>query len=291
MRDLRAVLQAGGRGERLRPFTDSTPKPLLAVAGVPMVERLTRQLADAGIRSVTVITGWLGDRIEPHLRSLAGLPSNLELSFFRESEPLGTLGALGALPADDRCTLFLFADLVTDLDFGQLLREHIEGGADVTLASHVEEHRLRLGEILSDGESVTGYLEKPEKQYLICSGIAIIEPPVIDLVSNDAPFGFPNLVSAAIRQGHQVRHWRHDAFWVDVNSTEALAEAEAHLLMTTPGDSLLGCERAAPDAHGVHTASIRWDGLATHAAHVNADEFARYLAGKPSTRAGSAPRS
>ena len=60
---------------------------------------------------------------------------------------------------------------------------------------------------------------------------------MIDLVSHGAPFGFPDLVSAAIRQGYQVRHWRHDAFWVDVNSPETLAEAEAHLLMTTPGDS------------------------------------------------------
>jgi NDP-sugar pyrophosphorylase family protein len=220
MTSVHAVVQAGGRGERLRPLTDTTPKPLLPVAGVPMIERLVRQLGTCGVPTVTVVTAWLGDLVEAHLRPLADIP---ELSFVREQTPLGTLGALGLVtPRADR-TLFLFADLVTDLDFRQLLAVHLERSADLTLASHREGHRLRLGEIESDGDRVTGYSEKPEKLYTICSGIAMLESGLTPLV--DGPAGFPDLVNSAVRAGHTVTHWEHGAFWLDVNSPAALADA------------------------------------------------------------------
>ena len=224
MASIHAVVQAGGRGERLRPLTDATPKPLLPVAGVPMIERLVRQLGDSGVTSVTVVTGWLGDRVEAHLRTLEDVP---ELSFHRELSPLGTLGALGLVAARAERTLFLFADLVTDLDFRRMFAVHVERGADLTLASHREGHRLRLGEIESDGDRVTGYREKPEKLYTICSGIAMMEPRVTRLVQG--PAGFPDLVNAAVEGGLLVTHWDHGAFWLDVNSPEALADASGQL--------------------------------------------------------------
>ncbi len=220
MTSVHAVVQAGGRGERLRPLTDTTPKPLLPVAGVPMIERLIRQLGSCGVPTITVVTAWLGDLVEAHLRPLADIP---ELSFVREQTPLGTLGALGLVtPRADR-TLFLFADLVTDLDFRQLLAVHDERSADLTLASHQEGHRLRLGEIESDGNRVTGYREKPEKLYTICSGIAMLESGLTRLVNG--PAGFPDLVNSAVQAGHRVTHWEHGSFWLDVNSPAALADA------------------------------------------------------------------
>jgi len=202
------------------------PKPLLPVAGVPMVERLLRQVLASGITTVTVITGWLGERVEAHLGSLDDLPPGARISFVRESSPLGTVGALTRVHAPAERVLFAFADLVTELDFGRLLDQHERSGADLTLASHPEMHRLSLGEILSDGHTVTGYLEKPEKEFTICSGIAVLEPRVVEVAAGRSGlYGLPDLVAAALASDCRVMHWPHGAFWRDVNSLEALLEA------------------------------------------------------------------
>jgi mannose-1-phosphate guanylyltransferase len=222
--DVHAVLQAGGRGERLREVSGDVPKALLRVGGVPMVERLLRQLVAAGIRRITVITGWKADPLEAHLRALAGLPADLELRFLRETAARGNVGSLARLPRDRDPVLLCFADLVTDLDFAKLARRHREGCAAVTLASHWESHRLTLGELATDGERVVGYEEKPEKRFRICSGIAIFEPAVLDLIEAERAFGLVDLVRAALARGHDVTHWEHGAFWRDVNTPDALDE-------------------------------------------------------------------
>src|SRR3954453_10812836 len=182
MAGVRAVIQAGGRGERLRPLTHSTPKPLLPVAGVPMVERLVRQFAGAGVRRFTVLTAWLGELVQAHLRDLTGLPRGVRVDYSSEEWGLGTTGGLAALAPCEETVVFAFGDLVTDLDVARLVEIHARSGAQVTLASHIETHRVRLGGIVAEGAAVVGYREKPEKESLICSGIAVFEPAVIDLV-------------------------------------------------------------------------------------------------------------
>src|SRR5262245_55701462 len=158
---VRAALQAGGRGDRIGAAERGLPKPLLEVGGVPMVERLLRQMILAGVRSVTVVTGWQGTRVEEHLSDLRDLPDDLDMSFIRETRPRGNVGALRDLPRDGKDILLSFADLVTDLDFAALVKRHRTSGADITLTSHYESHKLQLGELEVDGPAVTGYREKP----------------------------------------------------------------------------------------------------------------------------------
>lgn len=223
--DVHAVLQAGGRGERLRPATDSLPKALLPVRGTPIIERLLRQMAASGVRSFTVITGWLGDKIESHLRNLEDLPSDLELSFIRERAPVGNIGSLGALAWERRPILFAFGDLVTTIDFGELMTIHRHRRAQITLASHYESHKLTLGEIIAEGDKVVDYLEKPSKRFLICSGICGVEPRVLSLIPVGKPSGISDLVRSAISSGLHVTHWVHGARWIDVNSPVDLDSA------------------------------------------------------------------
>ena len=230
---VRVVIQAGGRGERLRPLTLMTPKPLLQIDGVPMVERLVRQLADAGLRHFTVLTAWLGEQVEDFLRGLPGLPHDVDISFSREEWGLGTIGGLSRLRPWDGTVVLMFGDLVTRLDFGRLLEVHARSGAGVTLASHVERHKVRLGEIVTEGEEVVGYREKPEKEFLICSGIAAFEPFAVDLLAElPMPLGLGDLVNAAVAHGHRVVHWRHDALWFDVNDVGEMERASAALRAT-----------------------------------------------------------
>ena len=227
--EVHAVLQAGGKGPRLRDVSGDTPKPLVRVGGVPMVERLLRQFLQAGIRRITLITGWKGGAVEEHLRDLEGLPQDLDLRFLREAVARGNVGSLGRLARDGTPVLLCFADLVTDLDFAKLAERHRQSGVAVTLASHWESHRLTLGELATEGERVVGYFEKPEKRFRICSGIAVFEPEVLELIDGDAPFDLSDLVHTALARGHRVVHWEHGAFWRDVNTSDTLDEVNRML--------------------------------------------------------------
>jgi NDP-mannose synthase len=230
--DTHVVLQAGGRGSRLRPLTDETPKPLLPVAGVSMLERLVRQLTAVGARRLTVVTGYKSEMVRRHVESFTGT-SALNIDFVHEDAPMGNVGAL-AVVRPHGPVVFAFADLITDLSFEELLHVHTGRKAAVTLASHYESHRLQLGELVVDGDSVTGYLEKPEKNFLICSGIAVFEPAVIDLLPPDRPSGLVDLVVLAIAAQYPVTHWLHGAYWRDVNTPEAFREAQASVRPNLP---------------------------------------------------------
>ena len=219
-----AVIQAGGRGERLRPLTDQCPKPMLKVGGVPMVEWVLRGLLSAGVKQVTIVTGYLGNVISKHIESLD--LGGVELSFFEESTALGNIGALGQLQFSQDLGVFAFGDLFTDLNYSELLRRSMLSHADILLTSHQESHRLRLGELLIDGDKVRGYQEKPLKTFQICSGICVFRRKALDVMAElPVPCGMSDWIAKAIEKGLLVEHWQHGAFWMDVNTPGALAEA------------------------------------------------------------------
>jgi NDP-mannose synthase len=232
--DAHAMVQAGGQGLRLRPLTADRPKPMLEVGGTPMVERMIRGMVASGIDRITVITGYRGDAVREHLARLEDLQRRARIDFFAEAEPLGNVGALGRVTVERPLALLAFADLVTDLDFGELLARHRSSGTAVLLASHHESHRLQLGELTVEGERVTGYQEKPLKRFLICSGIGVFRRQVLDVIPKDGtPSGIADLITAALARGFSVAHWEHGAFWRDINSPEALREANERLAELT----------------------------------------------------------
>jgi len=227
MAQAHAVIQAGGLGHRVRAVAHETPTPLLPVGGVPMVEPLVQQLANAGIRRMTVVIGPTGSSIRARIARLSTtLPSDLDVTFYEERSALGNAGALGEIDTGGDDVLLCFADLVTDIDFAKLLAIHRERRQDVTLTSHHEHHQLTLGELLVDGDDVRGYQEKPRKAFLICSGIAVFNARAMAVArALPRPYGLSNLVPATLDAGCSVTHWQHGAYWIDVNTPELLERA------------------------------------------------------------------
>ena len=227
--DVLVILQAGGQGERIRSVSGSTPKPLLTVAGMPMVERLLNQILACGFRNVTVVVRGRDLELKHRLEQLKP-PDTARLRVHSEETPLGNAGILGELEMTRCPALLCFADLVTDMDFATLVRIHFERGCDITLASHHEYHRLTLGELEVNGDDVRRYCEKPTKQFLICSGVVALEPVVIDVARQlPRPFGLSDLVNAALDARCTVTHWLHRSFWIDVNTPELLERARNHV--------------------------------------------------------------
>jgi NDP-sugar pyrophosphorylase family protein len=223
LKSMNVMLQAGGKGERLRNGS-ALPKPLFPVGGRPMIERLVRQVAEAGARDLSVVTGFGADQVERAVRAIRGLPADLTVRFIRERIPRGNAGSLSLAPRDKAC-LFCFADLVTDIDFARLASVHAGQRVSVTLASHYEFLQVRLGELTADGDRVVSYREKPIHRVLIASGVAVFEPAVLDLVPKDQPAGLSDVVQAAIDHGLPVSHWLHGSSWIDVNTPDELETA------------------------------------------------------------------
>jgi NDP-mannose synthase len=228
------LLQGGGQGTRLRPYTDHAPKPMVPVRGVPLVERLFRHFTEHGFREFVVVVGPMGEQVESHLRGVA--PEDVSLMFVREETPRGNVGALQDLGAQESPVLLAFADLLTDLDVSALVAAHDAHGNDLTLASHVFRDRMAFGELVVEGDRVRNYREKPERSYLICSGVFVASPRAARLVGElGTKVGLVDLVQGCLRVGLEVGVWHHESMWLDINSAEALQRAEELLAGDPPG--------------------------------------------------------
>jgi NDP-sugar pyrophosphorylase family protein len=229
--DIHALVQAGGQGTRIRSISAGSPKQMIRLGSMPILERLLRRLIEHGIERITIVVSTHGEAIERHVHSIRHeLPASVEIFIERETLPAGNAGALGLYDFSNKPVLLCFGDLVTEIDFSQLAALHLERGGDVTLASHYEHHQLSFGELIADGPEVQRYTEKPRKQFLICSGIGLFSPRAIEVARTLVrplirPIGLVDVVNASLDAGCRVTHWEHGSYWIDVNTPELLEQA------------------------------------------------------------------
>jgi NDP-sugar pyrophosphorylase family protein len=221
-----ALVMAGGAGSRMARTTPLVPKPLVTVGGEPLILLTIRRLLAVGIDDIRVAVHHRGQEIIHELRRRRDLPQE-RIGFIVEEDPLGTIGALAELRGVDSDVLVQNGDLLSGIDLGALLRHHRDGAADLTVATHLEHHRLRLGEVVTDGDgTVLDYLEKPVKQFRISSGTNVIGPRCLELCPPCVFTPFPEFVREAVRRGRRVVEFHHDKPWIDVNDGADLRCAE-----------------------------------------------------------------
>src|SRR4051794_32426310 len=150
---MRAVILAGGRGTRLRPFTASFPKPLVPLGDRPVIELLIRNLVSAGICDITLTLGHLAELVQAYFHNRRRLPAELNLNYVVEDEPTGTAGSLALVPDLNDTFLVMNGDLLTDLDFNRLLAFHREQGAALTIATQRRHVKIDLGVLEFDGSA------------------------------------------------------------------------------------------------------------------------------------------
>ncbi|MEE9677862.1 nucleotidyltransferase family protein [Pseudomonas moraviensis] len=217
---MKAMILAAGKGERMRPLTLTTPKPLVRAAGVPLIEYHLRALAAAGFNEIVINHAWLGQQIEDHLGD--GSRFGLSIQYSPEGEPLETGGGIFralSLLGDD-AFLVVNGDIWTDYDFS-VLHQPINGLAHLVLAGNPP-HHPKGDFTLIDGKVQDG---EPDAQTLTYSGIAVLHPQLFDGCS-DGAFKLAPLLRNAMAKG-EVTGERLKGHWVDVGTYERLAEAEA----------------------------------------------------------------
>jgi NDP-sugar pyrophosphorylase family protein len=221
-----AVVMAGGQGTRLRPLTDTVPKPMLRVAGRPILERIVLHLVGFGIKRIFVSLNYLGEVIETHFGDGSAFGARIE--YLREDRPLGTAGALGLLPEPPTESLLLLnGDLVTSADLGGLLGFHASGAFDATIGYRRYLHTIPFGCLERDGSQVIGLDEKPTIEREVNTGMYALEPAVVGLVTRGEPMSMPDLIAGALAQGRPVGAFEIEDDWVDIGQREQLVRARS----------------------------------------------------------------
>ena len=219
-----AVILAGGRGSRLAPLTDRVPKPLLAVGGRTILERILDNLAAAGITDVHLAVNYLAEVFRARLGD--GSASGVDLTYLHEEEPLDTAGALSLLPTTPPGpVLVMNADQISSLPFARLVDHHVRGRWGITVASFEHEVPVPYGVLRLDGGAVTGIEEKPVLRMPCNAGIYVLDPAVLALVPAGTPYQMPSLISAAMAGGTAVGAFPIVERFIDIGTREELDKA------------------------------------------------------------------
>ena len=223
---MRAVILAGGKGTRLRPYTAVLPKPLVPVGDRPILELVIRQLAQHGFKRIDLSVGHLGQLIKTYFEEIE-LPEGIELAYHWEDQPLGTAGALRQIEGLDGDFLVMNGDILTTLDYEQLMRFHRSQDAALTISTHEKDVDVSLGVIETEDGFVTDYIEKPTMHFQVSMGVYAYSAAALDLIPNGY-FDFPDLVKALLEKGDKVATYRGQARWYDIGTLEEheLATAE-----------------------------------------------------------------
>ena len=222
---MRAVILAGGKGTRLRPYTTVLPKPLVPVAERPILELIIRQLARVGFTRIDLSVGHLGGLIKAYLDSIE-LPKGVEIRYWWEDEPLGTAGALTRIDDLDEPFLAMNGDILTTLDYGELMRFHDDHDAELTIAAHRQDVDIDLGVIESDDGYVVDYVEKPTMHFHVSMGVYVYEPAVLELIP-EGHYDFPDVVKAMLKIDRKVMPYTGPGRWFDVGTVAGHERATA----------------------------------------------------------------
>lgn len=215
---MKAMILAAGKGERLRPLTLHTPKPLVRAGGVPLIEYHIRALAEAGFDELVINHAWLGAQIEAYLGE--GSRFGVRIRYSAEGEPLETGGGVfGALPLLGEAPFVVVnGDIWTDYDFSALTHRLNDGLAHLVLVDNPAHHPA------GDFALVDGNVRDDQSAALTYSGIAVLSPRLFEGCSTGA-FKLAPLLRAGIAAG-QVSGEHHHGHWIDVGTHERLAEVE-----------------------------------------------------------------
>ncbi len=220
-----AVVMAGGLGTRLRPLTDSCPKPLLPVGGRPVIETIIAQLMRCGFRNFYISVNYLADMIIKHLGD--GVRFGARFEYLREHERLGTAGALGLMPhVPDQPFVVTNGDILTRLNFGAMLDFHNLNGACATMGVREYQYQVPYGVIHTEGGRLVDIQEKPTQHHFVNAGIYVLSPEALEFVRPNVYLDMPGLFTELTRNHKNAAVYPILDYWSDIGSPEDLRKAE-----------------------------------------------------------------
>lgn len=225
---MHAVILAGGRGVRLRPYTTAFPKPLVPIGDeMAILEIVMRQLSSFGFSEVTIAIGHLGQLIRAYCGD--GSQWGLAITYWSEDEPLGTMGPIVAnLDSCPEHFLVMNGDVLTDLDYGSLLTGHVDSGAPITVATYDRTVKIDFGVLEIGGEHndrIVAFTEKPTEHFSVSMGIYGLSRSTLERYTAGRALGFDDLVLDLLEANTLPRIDRFDGYWLDIGRPDDYDQA------------------------------------------------------------------
>ena len=219
----RAVILAGGKGTRLRPYTTVLPKPLMPIGEYPILEVVVRQLIKNGFSHITMAVNHQADLIRAFFGD--GQKWNVKIDYSQENEPLGTMGPLTLISDLPDHFLIMNGDVLTDLNFRKFYDEHVASENIFSISAFERVQRVDYGVLCSDRDGqLIGFTEKPNNTYLVSMGIYMASQRVLDFIP-ESFFGFDTLMLDLISKHEQVAIKNHNGYWLDIGRPDDYMQA------------------------------------------------------------------
>jgi len=220
----RAVILAGGRGTRLRPYTVVLPKPLMPIGDYPILEVIVRQLVQGGFDRITLAVNHQAEL----LRAFFGDGSrwSVAIDYSQENQTLSTMGPLRLIADLPEDFLVMNGDVLTDLSFAELLDEHARAHRSFTISAHRRVQKIEYGVLQTDTESfLSGFSEKPEIPYLVSMGVYAVNRRVLEYIPPNVAYGFDSLMLDLMKGGRPAYVRSYNGYWLDIGRPDDYAEA------------------------------------------------------------------
>jgi dTDP-glucose pyrophosphorylase len=220
------VLMAGGFGKRLKPLTDNIPKPLIKVGTKPILQGILEQFIDAGFYNFFISTHYKSEMVREFFGD--GSNWNVNIKYIHEDKPLGTAGGLGLLPKNirDLPILIMNGDLLTKVDFKELLNFHLKNGGDATMCVREYDFQVPYGVVKSKDHQIIAIEEKPKHTFFVNAGIYVLDKSMIKGLNGDKYVDMPNLIEKKINSNGQVNMFPIHEYWLDIGHINHLDQAQ-----------------------------------------------------------------
>ena len=219
-----AVLMAGGKGERLRPLTEKTPKPLLEVGGKCIIDHNVDRLISYGVEHINVTVNYLAEQLEEHF---AASRNGVQVRTFREPKFLGTIGSIKFVDTFYNDTILVMnSDLFTNIDYEDFFLHFQQNDAEMSVAAVPYNISIELGILDLDGRNIKGLLEKPKYNYYANAGIYLIKKRALAEIPEDTFFHATHLIEKLIAQGKKVIRYPLNGTWIDIGTPQEYQKAK-----------------------------------------------------------------
>lgn len=220
-----AVIMAGGRGERLLPLTRETPKPMLHIAGKPIIEHNIDRLKKFGVRDFYVSINYLGHIIRNYFND--GTEKGININYVEETAPLGTIGAVSLIDSLNRdIVLIMNSDLLTNIDYGDFYKEFVESGADMAVATIPHMIDLPYAILELEDSTVKSLKEKPKYTYFANAGIYLVKKKMLEHIPKGGFYNATDLMEKLLEEKRKVFHYPILGYWLDIGRMSDFLKAQ-----------------------------------------------------------------
>ncbi len=209
-----AVILAGGKGKRLRPYTVVLPKPLMPIGEYPILEVIIRQLVIQGFTHITLAVNHQAELIKAFFGD--GSKWGISIAYSLEDQPLGTMGPLKLMQNLPDHFLVMNGDILTDIVYADFFNQHVSSESIFTISSHLREEMIDYGVLETKDNLLTGFKEKPKNTYEVSMGIYMLSKRVLDFIPNNSAFGFDELMLSLLAKNEPVAVNTFTGLWLDI---------------------------------------------------------------------------